>query len=623
LEAIDVEAAAARAAGIDAPMGASHQRPALPVLFPRTAGGAPRLFGMVHAAQCDLAHPIGVVLCNPLGYEELTVHRTYRLLAERLAAAGLAALRFDHDSTGNSAGRPSDPGRLQAWLDGIGAAIDALRARAPHVERVALFGVRFGATLAALAARERRDVDSLVLWAPIVSGRMHARELRVFGAAKASKVAPPQGLDGGADVGGFFFARETLADLSAIDLASSHAPAPGAARMLVLPRTERGAEEARWVEQLRARGMDVELGADGGYGAMMRDDPYFSVVPFAALDAIVTWLGKGRRLESPATSADEAAAASGREPAPALAVPELDGNGTLRETPLRYGDRQRLFGIVTEPSEASPTRAPLRPAVLLLNAGADHHVGPHRMNVDLARELASLGYLTCRFDAAGLGDSMVPPGVPENRIYTKDAVADVQRTMDLLGGLHGARRFVLLGLCSGAYLAFHAAAADARVAGQVLVSSYAFEWKEGDQVAWANRRTSLRSYLRAMLDRRVWLRAARGEIDVRGVAGNVGDLLRVKAEALPFAFGWRGPRNAVERAFVAMSRRGVESLLVQSNDGGLDVIERYLGTDAVRMRGRRGFALQMAVDADHTFSSLASQRTLYDLVARYLRTRFP
>jgi dienelactone hydrolase len=257
-------------------------------------------------------------------------------------------------------------------------------------------------------------------------------------------------------------------------------------------------------------------------------------------------------------------------------VPTSDGLSTLRETSLRFGVGDRLFGIVTEPPRGWPRH---RPAVCLLNVGADHHVGPHRMSVDLARELASCGYLAMRFDAAGLGDSLAAPGTTENRIYTKDAIDDVRRAMDLLGALHGTRRFVLVGTCSGAHLAFHATLVDRRVAGQLLVSPFAFEWKDGDPVTPTGR----------------------------------------SAEPLPS----RGRGNPVERAFVATCERGVASLIVAaSTDGALDMLAAHLGPEACWVRERAGFALAMVEEADHTFTSRAAQRTLRFIVERYMSAQF-
>ena len=108
--------------------------------------------------------------------------RSYRCLAERLASSGYPALRFDYDGTGDSCGSDEDPDRVASWLASIGYAIDALRDRS-RTEGVALFGVRLGATLAAVAAAERGDVQDLVLWAACPTGRSFLRELRVLRAA--------------------------------------------------------------------------------------------------------------------------------------------------------------------------------------------------------------------------------------------------------------------------------------------------------------------------------------------------------------------------------------------------------------------------------------------------------
>ena len=61
----------------------------------------------------------GVVLCPPLGYEYMSSYRTYRILADRLAALGFDVIRLDYDGTGNSSGHTEDSGRVPAWLCSI------------------------------------------------------------------------------------------------------------------------------------------------------------------------------------------------------------------------------------------------------------------------------------------------------------------------------------------------------------------------------------------------------------------------------------------------------------------------------------------------------------------------
>ena len=46
------------------------------------------------------------------------------------------------------------------------------------IARVSLVGLRFGATIAALACDADTNVDTLVAWDPVVSGRRYSRELK-------------------------------------------------------------------------------------------------------------------------------------------------------------------------------------------------------------------------------------------------------------------------------------------------------------------------------------------------------------------------------------------------------------------------------------------------------------
>jgi alpha-beta hydrolase superfamily lysophospholipase len=555
----------------------------------------------------------------------MSVHRAYRHLAERLAARGFPALRFDHDGTGDSAGRFDDPGRVRAWTESIKAAVSEARARSGS-NAVALFGVRLGATLAVAAASEIADVQALILWAPIVSGRVHVRELHAFRLLKkvrAGNRAAPARSDGGAEVGGFVFGRETLADLSGIDLlamvggAGGKAPCKGA---LILSRSERpAADETRLAEGMRARGVEVGLLPESGYAKMIRDDPYDTVVPAAGLDAIVDWLDRERYPERRGGGAPGEGRAS-------FQLVAGDGKPHLTETPLLFGQEKRLIGVLTEPPEPLDRR---HPVFIFLNVGANHHVGPHNMNVTLSRELASLGYPAFRMDAAGLGDSPAARGSRENRIYTKDAIADVRSAMALLREMRKMERFVLVGVCSGAYLAYHAAVEDVRVVGQVLLSPFAFEWKEGDSVAVKPRKTyrSNRAYARALLDRQVWLRILRGDVEARGIAGVVLERVRKELEAAAASARARlqgkQSENHVLRAFRAMSARGVETLVILSfDDGGVDMIQTYLGADGRKMRGRKHFEMEIIEGLDHAFQSLESQQVLADKLTRYARARF-
>ena len=119
-----------------------------PLHFGPPAG---RLFGVHQAPAGAAPRALGVVLCYPIGQEYLRAHRSFRQLAIRLARHGFHVLGFDYYGCGDSSGPD------EAWtVPGALAKRRAGRPRAPapcRLSRVGLVGLRFGATLALLAAR--------------------------------------------------------------------------------------------------------------------------------------------------------------------------------------------------------------------------------------------------------------------------------------------------------------------------------------------------------------------------------------------------------------------------------------------------------------------------------------
>ena len=595
-------AAAANAAG-EARRGAAPG--AIPIAFGETRT---RCFGWYHAPS-QPSRATGVVLCRPVGYEGTCAYETYTQLAERLADDGFAAIRFDYHGTGDSIGSDADPDRVAAWRACIAAALEEI-GRLSGCTRLALFGVRIGATLAAAVAAERGGVDSVVWWAPCPTGRAFVRELRAAGTMRAHAPRPGASADDDLETLGTLYTAQTLADLQSLDARSADGAARPAPRALFIGRDDlpgAGPMPAAY----REAGIDTTVVEWPGYVAMMAE-PHEVDVPRETLDGIVAWLRAGE----PAGHALRA------PPSLADAPPQREAVfGGVREIPLLFGREHGLFGILAEPEDLTAAGARAETAILMLNVGTNHRVGPNRLYVKMARAWAARGYRSLRFDLAGIGDSRTAAGYATTRLYSKGSTVDVGAAIERLSGL-GVQRFILVGLCSGAYVAFQTALADPRVTGLVLINPRRLDWQEGETLQSAMQRSykSSHYYRQAMFEPATYRRLLKGEIDVRGIAGRLATLTRVRAERAARRLLGRAPAEENVLANMRLlSERGTDILLIVAEaDDGLDYLEYHLGPRGRHMQGQPNFRMLMVAGADHTLSQTDSQQHVIEAVREHL-----
>jgi len=195
-----------------------------PLFFPSSDR---RLFGVLHTPEAPTPQA-GIVLCPPFAEELKQACRIFAELGRRLAGQGIPCLRLDYRGTGDSEGPFSDF-TLAGAVEDIGAAVALLRERA-GVERVGLVGLRLGASLAWQAAERDLDAAPLVLWQPIVNGklfyrlniqRMLIRQMMTSGAAEGER----QTADAATiDLDGYLASRAMCNEIKAIDLADADAP---------------------------------------------------------------------------------------------------------------------------------------------------------------------------------------------------------------------------------------------------------------------------------------------------------------------------------------------------------------------------------------------------------------
>ena len=403
------------------------------------------LYGWVSRPAGGLARG-GAILCPPMGEEGRAAHRTFRRLAEELAEAGIVALRFDYDGTGDSAGLQDDPERVPAWLSSIEAARQyLLDLGAPSVAAV---GMRLGATLAAeaSAAGPSGPFSSLVCWDPCLSGRTFLREGEALYGFGENAVEVPE--DGLRHTPGFQYDAATASQLRRLDLGKIPADRTLGDRVLLLTRVDRPVPPGI-SDRFAAEGARLTTGAAAGQGHLLDVPPELSVVPAQALHEVVEWLTQGVADQSavPVKAPDtEHAVRVGSGP---------DASAPVRERLTRIGP-DGIVGLVDEPIDiaAGGATGPL-PWVVLVNVAAEHHIGPGRRWVEWARRWAALGYRVVRIDQSGVGDSPTRPGVADDRAFAPEWIDDMRHVVTELAA-DGAQ-VAIVGLCSGSYSAFEVA----------------------------------------------------------------------------------------------------------------------------------------------------------------------
>ncbi len=284
----------------------------------------------------------------------------------------------------------------------------------------------------------------------------------------------------------------------------------------------------------------------------------------------------------------------------------------MKEEVVLFGKTKALVGIITDPPEAK-TRKNF-PAVILLNAGVLHRVGPNRFYVKMARKLAAMGFVVLRFDFSGIGDSKIRA---DNLPLNKSVVSETQEAINWLNAARGIERFILGGICSGARISFQIACYDLRVVGAVLVNAPSYQHGASEALrSYIIKRKDTRYYWKiALINPKSWLKAIQGKVDyhaiVRSIAFQLKSLFDRKKKV------W-SERNKVVADFRLLTERGVRLLLVYSEgDPGLDFFQMILGDEIHDLNSNGKLNVEIMERVDHTVTPLSRQEHLLELVGNW------
>lgn len=274
----------------------------------------------------------------------------------------------------------------------------------------------------------------------------------------------------------------------------------------------------------------------------------------------------------------------------------------MQEELVLFGDRGDLVGIRTTPTQVQPAAL----ACLFPNVGLAHRIGPHRLNVRLARHLAKEGITSLRFDLSGMGDSQASRSSAH---FMEQAVRDMKAAMDHMERAYGIRRFLVFGICSGAVNGYMISLADDRVVGVLMYDGFRYpSWmarlSNGLQLT---RSLTFRSAMGKVVRRvRRGLDKSDGPSDVTLIDVGVDE---VAPSASDFA-----------QAMDKLVARGVSVYFIFSGgtrvrDSGLAELSQFKRDSFVRH-----VRYEFMPDLDHTATPVAAQQKLMGVVASWARS---
>jgi pimeloyl-ACP methyl ester carboxylesterase len=232
--------------------------------------------------------PAGAVLCYPFLQEYFRSHRAFLRFATQLAGKGWHVLRFDYSGCGDSYGDgPSGP---DEWAQNVRVASLELRERAGAI-RLALIGLRLGASLAASVAASVQPLHQLVLW-DLVNGPDYLRELGEFRHAATlspgarRKIEQSGRNDGGV---GLDVAPEVRQSIGRLDLDAQLKACADRILVLDTQESDAAADFARRLAENR-KVTFKRVSERPIWIERKRNDPRNIKVPTASLDAILDWM---------------------------------------------------------------------------------------------------------------------------------------------------------------------------------------------------------------------------------------------------------------------------------------------------------------------------------------------
>lgn len=247
------------------------------------------LYGCFHSPRSANNRDCCIVLCSSIGEEYIRFHRALRQLAELFTKAGFPVLRFDFYGCGDSSGDFQQCSFKQMKND-VYAAVNEMRTKS-GIEKVCLTGLRAGASMALFAAIEDLNVDSLILWDPVIKGDDYINELKTLhnNMMSYAHVMPKPELTNrkNPELLGYSYAPELINDIKSINLlAVTRKPANN----ILIIESNKMCHQQQFYDYLKNKSINIKKMQLLNPQLWVWEEAFGKVqVPIQILQSIVSW----------------------------------------------------------------------------------------------------------------------------------------------------------------------------------------------------------------------------------------------------------------------------------------------------------------------------------------------
>lgn len=282
-----------------------------------------------------------------------------------------------------------------------------------------------------------------------------------------------------------------------------------------------------------------------------------------------------------------------------------------KEKIANFGKSANLAGILHVSKKAEASTA--NPAVVILNAGLIHKVGPNRIFVEMARQLSDIGLNVMRFDFSGIGDSSKRDDAES---FEKAAENEVSEAFNYIQQKLGNKKYILIGLCSGAIASLNIGAKDNRVIAAVIINIPPPDTYVGKEMSSASF-----YFENALFSANSWKKMVLGKSEYRKIASAIKFAVLLKLKKL-FNINIERNHGGIElkkkiRNFI----EGKKKILFISTDEevGAEYIFRVAKKEIRQLRKNKLLNVSYFHGSDHLFTLVKHQTLLQKEIINWVK----